>query len=102
MRTLTEDELCAILTDPQNALLKQYQLLFRMDDAKLEFSAEAVREIAHKALDIGTGARGLRSVVEDLMLDLMFDLPDEVTAGRKDYVISAADVTGKQPQRNAA
>ncbi len=77
--TLTElDEaaLIQILTEPKNALVKQYQALFAMEDVELEFSKPALTAIAKKALERKTGARGLRSIMENTLLDTMFDLPD--------------------------
>ena len=65
-----------ILTEPKNALVKQYQQLFLMDDVELEFEEDALLEIAKKAIVRKTGARGLRSILEEIMLDIMFDLPD--------------------------
>lgn len=76
---LEENDLVRILTEPRDALVRQYQRLFAMDSARLEFSDAALLAIARKALARGTGARGLRSVLEDLLLDAMFDL--SVTGG---------------------
>jgi ATP-dependent Clp protease ATP-binding subunit ClpX len=73
---LDEEALCRILTQPRNALVKQYRELFRMDGAELEFSDEALRAVARRAIARGTGARALRSVLEEVMLDIMFDLPE--------------------------
>ncbi|MEM1172228.1 MAG: ATP-dependent protease ATP-binding subunit ClpX [Cyanobacteria bacterium P01_H01_bin.35] len=72
---LDEETLMAILTEPQNALVKQYQKLLRMDNVKLEFEEEAVRAIAKEAFRRKTGARALRGIVEELMLDVMYELP---------------------------
>ncbi|CDQ39412.1 MULTISPECIES: ATP-dependent protease ATP-binding subunit ClpX [Virgibacillus] len=72
---LDEEALIEILTKPKNALVKQYEKLFQMDDVELEFEDEALREIAAKAIERKTGARGLRSIIEGIMLDVMFDLP---------------------------
>ncbi|HOS10698.1 MAG: ATP-dependent Clp protease ATP-binding subunit ClpX [Acidobacteriota bacterium] len=69
------EELAAILTRPKNALIKQYQKLFEMEGVDLEFTDEALAAIAHKSVARKLGARGLRSIIEDLMLDLMFELP---------------------------
>jgi ATP-dependent Clp protease ATP-binding subunit ClpX len=74
---LGEEDLARILTEPHSALLKQYQKLFRQDGVELNFTKEAVRELARQALANGTGARGLRSVVERVLNPLMFDLPAE-------------------------
>ncbi|HMY99961.1 MAG TPA: AAA family ATPase, partial [Burkholderiaceae bacterium] len=72
---LTEDALVQILTEPKNALVKQYQRLFSMDGVDLEIRASALKAIAQKALKRKTGARGLRSIVEQALMDTMFDLP---------------------------
>jgi ATP-dependent Clp protease ATP-binding subunit ClpX len=72
---LDEDALSAILTEPRNALVKQYQKLMRMDNVNLEFKPDAVRAIAKEAYRRKTGARALRSIVEELMLDIMYELP---------------------------
>lgn len=75
LQPLDEDALVEILTKPKNALVKQYEKLLQIDDVELEFEDEALREIAKKAIERKTGARGLRSIIEDLMLDVMFELP---------------------------
>jgi ATP-dependent Clp protease ATP-binding subunit ClpX len=72
---LDEDALAAILTEPRNALVKQYQKLLKMDNVILEFKQDAVRAIAQEAYRRKTGARALRSIVEELMLDVMYELP---------------------------
>src|SRR6056297_3342452 len=72
---LDEDALVTILTQPKNALIKQYQRLFEMENVELEFTEEALREIARKAIERKTGARGLRSILEDILLETMFELP---------------------------
>jgi ATP-dependent Clp protease ATP-binding subunit ClpX len=77
VQPLGEDELARILTQPNNAVIKQYQKLFRQDGADLRFTDDAVREIARQALVHGTGARSLRSVVERVLKPMMFDLPCE-------------------------
>jgi ATP-dependent Clp protease ATP-binding subunit ClpX len=73
---LTEDQLMSILTDPKNALTKQYAKLMAMEGVELEFTPDALRELAAQALKKGTGARALRGLIERLMLDVMFDAPD--------------------------
>ena len=77
LEELSEDDLVRILTQPRNALVKQYQQLFAMEDVRLTFSDGALRAIARRAIDRGTGARGLRSIIEKLMTDIMFDLPSD-------------------------
>lgn len=74
---LDEEALVQILTEPKNALVKQYQKLLQMDGVALEFEPEALRLIAAKALEQKTGARGLRTVVEGIMLDVMYNVPSE-------------------------
>ncbi len=72
---LDEEALIQILTQPKNALTKQYQALFGLEDVELEFTPEALKAMAKKALERKTGARGLRSIVEAVLLDTMYDLP---------------------------
>ena len=74
---LSEDDLVHILTQPKNALVKQYQRLFSLEDVKLDFTDGALRAIAELAIKHGTGARGLRSIMEGLLLELMYELPGE-------------------------
>jgi ATP-dependent Clp protease ATP-binding subunit ClpX len=74
---LDEDTLVKVLTEPKNALVRQYQALFEMENCELTFTEQAIRHIARKAVAKGTGARGLRSILEDTMLDIMYDLPDQ-------------------------
>ena len=75
LEDLDEDALVTILTMPKNALVKQYQRLFELEDTKLTFTDDALLAIARKAIARKTGARGLRSIMEDILLDTMFDLP---------------------------
>jgi len=72
---LSEEDLVQILTEPRNALTKQYKKFFEMENVELEFEAEAVRAMAKKAVESDTGARGLRSIMESVMLDIMYELP---------------------------
>ena len=74
---LNEKDLTAILTEPKNAMIKQYQKLFKMENVKLTFTSEAIKAIAHKAFEKGTGARGLRLILEDIMLDVMYEIPSQ-------------------------
>jgi ATP-dependent Clp protease ATP-binding subunit ClpX len=90
---LDEDALIRILTEPKNALVRQYQKLFEMEGAELEFDVSALREIARRARERDTGARGLRSIVEEIMLDIQFELPD-IEAKAK-YVVTDAVVRGE-------
>jgi len=75
LNEITEDDMVHILTEPKNALIKQYIKLFELDNVKLEFEEEALKEVARLAIVRKTGARGLRSILEDVMLDIMYDLP---------------------------
>ena len=75
LQDLDEDALVTILTEPKNALVKQYQRLFELEDTKLTFTADALRAIARRAIKRKTGARGLRSIMEDILLETMFELP---------------------------
>ena len=81
LEDLDKDALVTILTEPKNALVKQYQRLFELEDTKLNFTDDALNAIAKRAIERKTGARGLRSILEEILLDTMFDLPglDEVT-----------------------
>ncbi|NUQ63254.1 MAG: ATP-dependent Clp protease ATP-binding subunit ClpX [Pirellulales bacterium] len=90
---LEEDSLIRVLTEPKNALVRQYQQLFAMENAELHFTDEALRAVARKAIKKQTGARGLRSIIEGLMLDIMFELPDH-GAGQR-YVITEDVVEGR-------
>ncbi|WP_456480187.1 ATP-dependent Clp protease ATP-binding subunit ClpX [Nautilia sp.] len=76
LRELGRDDLIKVLTEPKDALIKQYQALFKLDDAQLEFEREALEAIADKAIKRGTGARGLRAILEEAMVDIMFNLPE--------------------------
>jgi len=91
---LSEDDLVHIMTEPRNSLVRQYQKFFEMENAQLEFTPESLREIARVAKEKDTGARGLRSVVEGLMFDIMFELPEQ-EAG-KTYVVTPAVVRGEE------
>jgi ATP-dependent Clp protease ATP-binding subunit ClpX len=77
LNELDEEALMKILTEPKNALIKQYQKLLSLDNVKLKFSDEALTAIAKKALGRKTGARGLRSILEEVMLDVMYDIPSK-------------------------
>ena len=81
LESLDKDSLVRVLTEPKNAIVKQYQQLFSMDDVELEFTPDALEAAAERALDHQTGARCLRFVIEDTLLDVMYDLPslEEVT-----------------------
>jgi ATP-dependent Clp protease ATP-binding subunit ClpX len=90
---LEEAALIRILTEPKNALTKQYQKLFQMEDVELEFRPEALKAIAKRALERKTGARGLRSIVEATLLDTMYDLPGSTDIAK--VVVEEAAITGE-------
>lgn len=92
---LTEDELTSVLTEPRNALTKQYAELFSMEGVGLTFTKDAIRALAQQAISKGTGARALRSIIEHLMLDLMYDLPSRTDI--EEVTINRAVVEGKKP-----
>ena len=79
---LTEDALVKILKEPKNAILKQYQKLLALDEVKLEFEEDALHAIAAKAMEQKTGARALRAVLEDYMLDIMYEIPKDDSIGQ--------------------
>lgn len=91
-KELTEDDLVRILTEPKNALVKQYRRMFELEGVQLEFEDEALREIARQALSRGTGARGLRAICESTLQDTMFDLPSDLDITR--VVVTKESVGG--------
>ena len=90
---LTQEALERVLVETKNALTKQYRKLFAMEGVRLSFETDAIAAIAKKALELKTGARGLRSIMEKMMLDTMYDLPNH--PGTTEVVITAASVEGK-------
>lgn len=94
LNQLSEADLSRVLTEPKDSLTKQYQVLFHYDGAKLEFTPDAVLEIARRAKARGTGARALRSIMENLMLDIMYELPER-EPGRT-YVVTDRVVKGEE------
>ena len=92
---LSQDDLVRILTEPKNALVKQYERLFALEDVKLTFTDDALGGIARRAIDHGTGARGLRSICESILLDSMYDLPSETDVD--EVVVTADSVDGINP-----
>ena len=82
-----------ILTKPKNALVRQYQKLFEMEEADLKFTDEALKLVAKKAIQRDTGARALRAIMEELMVDLMYQLPEEAKPGQ--YMITPDVIEGK-------
>ena len=97
---LDEDGLVRVLTEPKNALTKQYESLFAMESSELEFSEDALRAIARRAMSKGTGARGLRSIIEEVMLDIMFHLPEQKDGGS--YRLTGDVVSGEKQLFEAA
>jgi len=95
LRKLTKEELVQILTEPKNALLKQYQKQLSMNNVKLDVTKGALEALAKQAIDRGTGARALRSIFERLMLDVMFEIPSRDDAGS--VVIDEECVNGEKP-----
>ncbi len=93
LEDLDEEALVRILTEPKNALVRQYQRLFEMEDVQLAFSEEAMKSISRRAIERKTGARGLRSIMESILLDTMFELPS--LKGVEEIVISPEVVDGK-------
>ena len=87
---LTRDMLVKVLKEPRNAILKQYQKLLAMDEVDLQFAPEALEAIAEKAMEKKTGARALRAILEDIMLDIMYEIPKDENIGRviitRDYI----------------
>ncbi|MBR2789896.1 MAG: ATP-dependent Clp protease ATP-binding subunit ClpX [Eggerthellaceae bacterium] len=92
LQELDEEALLMILTEPKNALVKQYVRMFSFEDAELIFEPEALRAIAHEAVERGTGARGLRAICERVLMDVMYDLPEQ--AGKKEVTVRSTDIAG--------
>jgi ATP-dependent Clp protease ATP-binding subunit ClpX len=95
LKPLSEDNLVRILTEPKNAIIRQYQKLFELENIALNFPLTALHEIAKKALVRNTGARGLRAILESLMLDVMYELPSRPDV--KDVTIQDTMVRGEEP-----
>ena len=95
LNDLREDDLVTILTQPKNALVKQYQKLFEIEKVKLSFTKEALRAIAREAMRRSSGARGLRAILEDAMLDIMYDVP--YREGVRECKITQEVVTKHEP-----
>ena len=96
-RELTEDDLVSILTQPRNALVKQYRRMFELEGVELVFEDDALTEIAHQAIARGTGARGLRAICEATLQDTMFDLPSDLDITK--VIVTRESVGGAQPPR---
>ena len=94
LQGLTKDMLVKILTEPKNAILKQYQKLLELDEVKLEFADDALESIAEKAMKKDTGARALRSIIEDFMLDIMYEVPKDDNIGKVTITRAYIEGTG--------
>ncbi len=94
LKPLDEAGLIQVLTEPKNAIVKQFQSLFQMENCEITFSEGALREVAHQAYSKGTGARGLRSIIEKTMLDVMFELPEQPRGSK--FVIDESIVRGER------
>lgn len=95
LEKLTEDDLVRILTEPKNALVKQYAKLLSFDDCELVFEDDSLREVARLAIERNTGARGLRSIIEATMRDVMFDVPSDKDIAKVVITKETVDGTGK-------
>ncbi|MBO0454948.1 MULTISPECIES: ATP-dependent Clp protease ATP-binding subunit ClpX [Enterococcus] len=95
LEKLTTEDLVRILTEPKNALVKQYQKLLSYDDTDLAFDADALNAIADKAIARNTGARGLRSIIEDVMMDVMFDIPSDESIEKVIVTKDSVEGSGK-------
>ncbi len=93
---LDREALIKILTEPKNALVKQYKKLFELDDVELEFNQEALKEIADEAINRNTGARGLRAIIEDMMREIMFDIPSQENIGK--VIVNEDCIKTKKPE----
>ena len=92
LRELSEDALVRILTEPKNALVKQYKKLFEIDNVELEFEPEAIKAIAKQAIERKTGARGLRSIIEKVMTDIMYEIPSREDVAK--CIVTEGTITG--------
>ena len=90
---LSEDDLVRILTEPKNALVKQYTKMFEFENSQLVFEEDALRAIAHEAVEHGTGARGLRTICERVLMDVMYDLPEH--EGASSVTVRVSDIEGE-------
>jgi ATP-dependent Clp protease ATP-binding subunit ClpX len=97
LESLTRDDLVRILTEPKNAMTRQYKALFIYDKVELEFEPEALEAVADKAIEMKIGARGLRSVMENVMTNIMYTVPSDPSIGK--VIITADSVNGlEQPK----
>ena len=93
---LSVDALMRIITEPKNAIIKQYIKLLEMDGVELEMTDGAVRRIAEKAIEKKTGARGLRSIIEQMMTEIMFDIPSRADVSK--VIVDESTVDGAEPK----
>jgi len=94
---LSKDDLARIIVEPKNSIVRQYEAAFRLDGIEFIFKGEAVDAVAQKAYDQKTGARGLRSIVENVMMGIMYDIPS-LEAVKQVIVTKECVLDGKQPQ----
>ena len=96
LEALDEEALVKILSEPKNALIKQYKKLFEMDNVELEFEEAALKAIAKEAIKRKTGARGLRSIIEDTMKEIMFDIPSNEQVSK--VIVNEETIKTRNPQ----
>ena len=99
LTALTENDLVRVLTEPEDAITKEYQMLFKQDGMNLIYEEEALHEIAKLAIEKKTGARGLRSILEDIMLEAMYTIPDNKDSISK-CIITKESIRSKNPKIN--
>ena len=97
LRELDKQALIDIVTKPKNAIVKQYKKLLELDDVELEFEDQALEAIVDKAIERRTGARGLRSIIEEIMRDIMFDVPSNPKIEK--CIVTKETVTDKKPPK---
>ena len=96
LQDLTRDDLCHILTEPKDAITREYARLFGKDDILLEFTPDAIEHVADLAIEHGVGARGIRNILENVFLDIMFTAPDDKTIGK--LVITKDTIDHGEPE----
>ena len=98
VKELTEEQLCSIIKEPKNSLVKQYKYLFDLDKVNLEFTDESLRAIAQKAKKLKTGARGLKSIIEDVLLEYQFEAEELAENGLDTITVQKETITnGEKP-----
>jgi ATP-dependent Clp protease ATP-binding subunit ClpX len=99
LHELSKEDLVKVLLEPKHSIVKQYQAMFELDDVELEFNKESISAIADKAIDQNIGARGLRRILEEMLLEIQFELPDMAKTGVKKIVITKDTINnGSQPK----